>query len=61
MKPDSNKRIYFNRYGEWVERNVDPIYDQFVTKMPYIENCHTYKLEVVTTQLLFICCNSLLC
>ena len=29
--------------------------------MPYIENCHTYKPEVVTTQLLFICCNSLLC
>lgn len=32
IKYDSNKRIYFNRYGEWVERNIDPIYDKFVTK-----------------------------
>ena len=35
MKPDSNKRIYFNRYGDWVERDIDPIFDQFVTKQHY--------------------------
>lgn len=35
MNSDSNKRIYFNRYGEWVERNVDPIFDRFVKKQHY--------------------------
>lgn len=25
-----NKRVYFNRYGNWVERNIDPEYDKFV-------------------------------
>lgn len=32
LKPDSNKRLYFNNKGEWVNREVDPVFDQFVTK-----------------------------
>ena|SRR3989304_6673604 len=29
------ERIYFNRKGEWVKREVDPIYNQFVTDSYY--------------------------
>lgn len=29
------QRKYFNRKGKWVNRIVDPIYDQFVTKTYY--------------------------
>lgn len=32
VKNNSVKRIYFNRYGDWVERNIDKIFDQFVDK-----------------------------
>ena len=35
IKKDSNDRMYFNRYGQWVKRNVDPIFDQFVTEEYY--------------------------
>jgi len=38
MKYNSNKRIYFNRFGEWVERTIDPIFDQFVIKQYYVYN-----------------------
>ena len=36
MKYNSEKRMYFNRYGEWVERIVSPIYDQFVEKEYFV-------------------------
>jgi len=36
LKYNSNKRMYFNRFGEWVEREVDPIYDQFVEKQYFV-------------------------
>ena len=32
---DNKDRIYFNRYGKWVKRDIDPIYDNFVTKQYY--------------------------
>ena len=32
----NNKRLYFNRFGEWVERDVDQLYDQFVEKIYYV-------------------------
>ena len=35
LKNNSNKRIYFNRYGQWVERTIDPIFDLFVKKKYY--------------------------
>ena len=36
QKNNSNKRIYFNRHGQWVEREVDPIFDNFVKKEYYV-------------------------
>ena len=36
IKKNSDKRIYFNRYGEWVEREIDPIFDNFVTEEYYV-------------------------
>lgn len=35
MKNDSDKRTYFNRFGEWVERTIDQVYDKFVTATYY--------------------------
>lgn len=35
IKKDSNDRMYFNRYGKWVKRDVDPIFDKFVTEEYY--------------------------
>ena len=35
IKNDNKDRIYFNRYGQWVNRYVDPIYDNYVTKQYY--------------------------
>lgn len=35
IKYNSDTRIYFNRYGEWVHRNIDSIYDQYVDKEYY--------------------------
>ena len=35
VKKDVLKRIYFNKKGVWVERNIDPIFDQFVIKEFY--------------------------
>ncbi len=32
---DEDKRLYFNKYGRWVYRDVDPIYDQYVKKECY--------------------------
>ena len=32
----NNKRLYFNRFGEWVERDVHSFYDQFVEKIYYV-------------------------
>lgn len=32
---NSNERMYFNRFGEWVNRNIDKYYDQFVEKEYY--------------------------
>lgn len=36
IKYNSDKRVYFNRHGEWVYRNVDKLYDQFVEKQYYV-------------------------
>lgn len=36
IKNNSNKRMYFNRYGEWVDRVVDQVYDQFVEKEYFV-------------------------
>ena len=33
-KPDE-ERIYFNKKGEWVERFVDPVFDDYVEKSFY--------------------------
>ncbi len=33
---NNNKRLYFNRFGEWVEREVNSFYDQFVEKTYYV-------------------------
>ena len=33
-KNDMN-RLYFNRYGKWVQRNVDPIFDNYVIREHY--------------------------
>ena len=35
LKSNSNIRVYFNRYGQWVKRVIDPIFDQFVTEEYY--------------------------
>ena len=34
MNKDS-KRMYFNRYGIWVEREIDPLYDKYVIDQYY--------------------------
>ena len=31
----NNVRTYFNKHGVWVQRNVDPGYDKYVTKVYY--------------------------
>ena len=31
----NNKRIYYTKYGEWVERNISPVYDKYVEKEYY--------------------------
>jgi hypothetical protein len=36
VKKNSSKRVYFNRYGSWVERLIDPLFDQFVEKEYYV-------------------------
>jgi len=36
LRKKSNKRIYFNKYGEWVKRDVDPIFDQYIKKVYYV-------------------------
>lgn len=36
QKSNSKKRIYFNRHGQWVEREIDPVFDNFVDKEYYI-------------------------
>ena len=36
IKYNSDKRMYFNRFGNWVERIVDPIYDKFVEKEYFV-------------------------
>lgn len=35
IKPDSKERIFFNKKGEWVTRNVPQEYDEFVEKQFY--------------------------
>ena len=32
---DDNKRMYFNKFGEWVEREVPSEYDKYVIKTFY--------------------------
>ena len=32
----SDKRLYFNKFGQWVERNVASVYDQYVDKIYYV-------------------------
>ncbi|QKF94264.1 hypothetical protein QKU48_gp0806 [Fadolivirus algeromassiliense] len=36
IKYNSDKRIYFNRHGQWVNRTIDPAYDQFVEKQYFV-------------------------
>jgi len=36
LKYNSNKRMYFNRFGNWVEDFVDPTYDLFIEKEYYV-------------------------
>ena len=36
QKKNSPKRIYFNRYGSWIETMVDQLYDQFVVKEYFV-------------------------
>ena len=31
----SNKRIYYNQLGKWVERYLDPIFNQYVIEQYY--------------------------
>jgi len=33
--PNNNKRLYFNKFGKWVEDTLDPVYDEFVDKEYY--------------------------
>ena len=35
IKNDNIKRVYFNRYGKWVEREIDPLFDKFVDEVYY--------------------------
>lgn len=35
IKKGSNDRMYFNRYGQWVKRDIDLIFDQFVIEEYY--------------------------
>jgi len=35
MKPHTNKRLYFNKFGEWVERLIDEVYDDYVKEIYY--------------------------
>lgn len=35
LKYDEDIRTYFNRCGDWVKREVDPIYDQFAKEIYY--------------------------
>lgn len=32
INKNSNDRIYFNRYGQWVKRDISPEFDRYVTK-----------------------------
>lgn len=36
LKKNSQKRIYFNRYGQWVSKEVDSSFDQFVEKEYFV-------------------------
>ena len=36
LRKDSNERMYFNRYGQWVRRNIGSIFDQFVIEEYYV-------------------------
>jgi len=38
QKANSNQRIYYNKHGNWVERDIDKIYDQYVDDEYY---CYT--------------------
>jgi|688.fasta_scaffold446246_2 hypothetical protein len=33
---NSDKRLYINKYGNWIERHVDPIYDKYVVEEYYV-------------------------
>lgn len=35
FKKASENRLYINKFGDWVESNVDPIYDNFVVRCFY--------------------------
>ena len=35
IENDSNERMYFNRYGEWLHREIDPVYDKYVKEEYY--------------------------
>ena len=33
--PNDKKRFYFNNIGKWVEKNIDPMYDELVIDEKY--------------------------
>ncbi|ARF09578.1 hypothetical protein Indivirus_1_201 [Indivirus ILV1] len=35
-KNKGESRLYYNKYGEWVVRNIDDSYDKFVVKEYYV-------------------------
>ncbi len=38
IKSNSDKRLYFNKFGEWVNRDVPSAYDEYVVKTFYYYN-----------------------
>lgn len=35
IEATSTQRIFFNKYGNWVPDNIDPVYDNYVIKEYY--------------------------
>lgn len=35
LKPNSKNRVYFNKYGQWVKKDISKEYDKYVIKSYY--------------------------
>jgi hypothetical protein len=35
LKKDMSNRLFFNKNGQWIEREIDPIYDEYVVETYY--------------------------